>query len=120
MVTTNDVVKQMEARVGQNGSYYWKKYGLKKGTAWCAASVSASFADAGAKDKFYGGKPVFYVPYAQQWLKKNCKHNMVNSLHLSHRFTNCEYSAVCFHCCQNLVSMSTAAAQKYEERVWKK
>ena len=53
-------------------------------------------------------------------LKKNCKHNMVNSLHLSHRFTNCEYSAVCFHCCQNLVSMSTDAAQKYEERVWKK
>lgn len=73
-VTINDVVAQLEKHLGENGSYYWKKYGLAKGTAYCAASVSASFADAGAKSYFYGGKPVFYVPYAQQWLKKNAKH----------------------------------------------
>ena len=73
-VTASQVVSQLEKHLVQNGSYYWKKYGLKKGTAWCAASVSASFDDAGAKDKFYGGKPVFYVTYAQHWLQKNCKH----------------------------------------------
>ena len=53
-------------------------------------------------------------------LKKNCKHSMVNSLHLSHRFTSCEYFAVWFHCCHNFFSMSTDAAQTHEERVWKK
>lgn len=73
-VTINDVVKQLESHMGENGSYYWKKYGLSRGTAYCAAAVSASFADAGAKKYFYNGKPVFYVPYAQQWLKKNAKH----------------------------------------------
>lgn len=73
-VTINDVVKQLEKHLGENGAYYWKKYGLSRGTPYCAASVSASFADAGAKKYFYGGKPVFYVPYAQQWLKKNAKH----------------------------------------------
>lgn len=73
-VTINDVVKQLEKHLGENGSYYWKKYGLSRGTAYCVASVSASFADAGAKKYFYDGKPVFYVPYAQQWLKKNAKH----------------------------------------------
>lgn len=73
-VTLSDVVAQLEKHLGQGGSYYWKKYGLSKGTAYCAASVSASFADAGAKKYFYDGKPVFYVPYAQQWLKKHAKH----------------------------------------------
>ena len=73
-VTASQVVAQLEKHLGQNGSYYWNKYNLPRGTAYCAASVSASFADAGAKDKFYDGKPVFYVPYAQQWLKKHCKH----------------------------------------------
>lgn len=74
MATINDVVKQLESHLGESGAYYWKKYGLARGTAYCAAAVSASFADAGAKKYFYDGKPVFYVPYAQQWLKKNCKH----------------------------------------------
>lgn len=73
-VTINDVVKQLEKHLGEGGSYYWKKYGLSRGTAYCAAAVSGSFADAGAKKYFYDGKPVFYVPYAQQWLKKNAKH----------------------------------------------
>ena len=73
-VTLNDVVKQLEKHLGEGGSYYWKKYGLSKGTAYCAAAVSASFADAGAKKYLYDGKPVFYVPYLQQWLKKHAKH----------------------------------------------
>lgn len=73
-VTIEDVVAQMNKHLGEGGSYYWKKYGLSRGTAFCAAGVSASFADASAKKYFYGGKPVFYVPYAQQWLKKNAKH----------------------------------------------
>ena len=73
-VTASDVVKQLEKHLGQNGSYYWKKYGLAKGTPYCCAAVSASFADAGAKKYFYDGKPVFYVPYAQEWLHKNAKH----------------------------------------------
>ena len=73
-VTAKDVVKQLKKHLGENGSYYWKKYGLASGTPWCCAAVSASFADAGAKKYFYDGKPVFYVPYAQEWLHKNAKH----------------------------------------------
>ena len=72
--TAKSVVKQMKKHLDEGGSYYWKKYGLAKGTPYCCAAVSASFADAGAKKYFYDGKPVFYVPYAQQWLKKNAKH----------------------------------------------
>ena len=61
----------MESRLGQGGSHVWSFYGLKSGTAWCAAEISYTFNKVGAKAKWYGGKPVFYVPWAQEWMAKN-------------------------------------------------
>ena len=74
IVTASDVVKQLEKHLGKTGKYYWNKYGLSKGTPYCAAAVSASFADAGAKGFFCDGKAQFYVPTIQQWLHKHAKH----------------------------------------------
>jgi peptidoglycan hydrolase-like protein with peptidoglycan-binding domain len=73
-VIASDVVTQLEKHLGQSGKYYWKKYGLASGTPYCAAAVSASFADVGAKKYFCDGKAQFYVPTIQQWLHKNAKH----------------------------------------------
>ena len=68
------VIKKATALLGKTGTTVWNYYGLARGTAWCAAFVSYVMNKAGAKALFYGGKPVFYVPYAQQWLAKNCTH----------------------------------------------
>lgn len=73
-VTGSKVIKTAGKYLGKGGSFVWKYYGLSTGTAWCAAFVSYVMNKAGAKSLFYDGKPVFYVPYAQQWLKKHCKH----------------------------------------------
>lgn len=73
-VTGSKIINLAEKYLGKGGSFVWKYYGLARGTAWCAAFVSYVMAKTGAKNLFYGGKPVFYVPYAQQWLNKNCKH----------------------------------------------
>lgn len=73
-VTGSKVIKTAEKYLGKGGTFVWNYYGLAKGTAWCAAFVSYVMNKAGAKSLFYDGKPVFYVPYAQQWLKKHCTH----------------------------------------------
>lgn len=73
-VTGSKVIKTAEKYLGKGGTFVWNYYGLAKNTAWCAAFVSYVMNKAGAKSLFYDGKPVFYVPYAQQWLKKNCTH----------------------------------------------
>ena len=73
-VTGSKIINLAEKYLGRGGSFVWKYYGLARGTAWCAAFVSYVMTKAGAKKLFYGGRPVFYVPYAQQWLKTNCKH----------------------------------------------
>lgn len=73
-VTGATVISKATAMLGKGGTTVWNYYGLAKGIAWCAAFVSYIMAKAGAKNLFYGGKSVFYVPYAQQWLKKNCTH----------------------------------------------
>ena len=69
--TAQDYISNMESRLGQGGSHVWSFYGLKSGTAWCAAEISYTFNKIGAKAKWYGGKPVFYVPWAQEWMAKN-------------------------------------------------
>lgn len=73
-VTGATVVSKATAMLGKTGTTVWNYYGLAKGTAWCVGFVSYVMAKAGAKSLFYGGKPVFYVPYAQNWLAKNCTH----------------------------------------------
>lgn len=74
-VTGADVIKVMEKNLGRRGNFVWNYYKqLPTGSAWCAGCVSYAMDKAGAKNLLYGGKPVFYVPYLQQWLKKNCTH----------------------------------------------
>jgi hypothetical protein len=63
----------MSSRLGWNGRHVWNYYGLASGTAWCAGEISYTFAKMGQKGMWYGGKPVFYVPYAQEWMAKNYK-----------------------------------------------
>lgn len=71
--TAQDFVANMESRLGQGGKHVWDFYGLASGTSWCVGEVSFTFNKIGAKAKWYGGKPVFYVPYAQVWMAKNWK-----------------------------------------------
>ena len=71
--TATAYINNMASRLGYNGSHCWSFYGLARGTAWCAAEISYTFNKIGAKAKWYGGKPVFYVPYAQVWMEKNYK-----------------------------------------------
>lgn len=71
--TAEAIIANIESRLGQGGAHVWNFYGLARGTAWCAGEVSYTFNKTGNKSKWYGGKPVFYVPYAQQWMAKNYK-----------------------------------------------
>ena len=71
--TADNFIKNMSSRLGWNGRHVWSYYGLASGTAWCAGEISYTFAKMGQKGMWYGGKPVFYVPYAQEWMAKNYK-----------------------------------------------
>lgn len=71
--TANAFIANFESRLNLTGSHVWSHYRLARGTAWCAAEISYTFEMIGAKAKWYGGKPVFYVPWAQQWMAKNWK-----------------------------------------------
>ena len=73
-VKGSSVISKATSFLGKSGTTFWNFYGLAKGTAWCVAFVSYVMNKAGAKSLFYGGNPVFYVPYAQAWLAKNCTH----------------------------------------------
>lgn len=70
-LTPEAIIANIESRLGQSGSHVWSFYGLKSGTPWCSGEVSYTFNKTGNKAKWYGGKPVFYVPYAQEWMAKN-------------------------------------------------
>lgn len=69
--TANDFIANIESRLGWNGEHCWDFYRLASGTPWCAAEISLTFKEIGAKKMWYGGKPVYYVPYAQEWMAKN-------------------------------------------------
>lgn len=71
--TADAYIGNMASRLGEGGTHVWSFYGLAKGTPWCAAEISYTFNRIGAKSKWYGGKPVFYVPYAQEWMAKHYK-----------------------------------------------
>lgn len=69
--TADAYIGNMASRLGKGGTHVWDFYGLAQGTPWCAAEISYTFNKIGAKSKWYGGKPVFYVPYAQEWMAKH-------------------------------------------------
>ena len=71
--TKTNYVENVESRKGWNGQHIWSFYKLVHGTPWCAGEVSYTFNKIGRKNKFYGGNPVFYVPYAQEWMARNYK-----------------------------------------------
>lgn len=73
-VTGDKIVSKALKYLGSGGGKFWKDYGLPTGTAWCCAFVWDIFRMCGASKLFYGGEKTAYVPTAQQWLKKNCKH----------------------------------------------
>lgn len=69
--TAEAIIANIESRLGEGGSHVWKFYGLATGTSWCVAEVSYTFNKTGNRTRWYGGKPVFYVPYAQEWMAKH-------------------------------------------------
>lgn len=71
--TANAFISNMSSRLGKGGAHVWNFYKLPRGTAWCAGEISYTFRQIGAKSKWYGGNPVFYVPYAQEWMAKHWK-----------------------------------------------
>ena len=71
--TADNFIRNMSSRLGWSGQHVWNYYGLRSGTAWCAGEISYTFAKIGHKGMWYGGKSVFYVPYAQEWMAKNYK-----------------------------------------------
>lgn len=71
--TADAIIANIESRRGYSGRHVWDYYGLVSGTAWCVGEVCYTFAKTGNKRRIFGGKPVFYVPWAQEWLAKNYK-----------------------------------------------
>lgn len=69
--TADDFIKNMISRLGWDGSHVWSFYGLARGTAWCDGEISYTFNKIGARKKWCGGKPSFYVPDAQRWMAAN-------------------------------------------------
>lgn len=69
--TAEAIIANIESRLGEGGSHVWKFYGLAAGTSWCVAEVSFTFNKTGNRTRWYGGKPVFYVPWAQEWMAKH-------------------------------------------------
>lgn len=69
--TPDAIIANITSRLGDSGTHVWKYYGLATGAPWCSGEVSYTFAKTGNKAKWYGGKPVFYVPYAQEWMAKH-------------------------------------------------
>ena len=73
-VTGQKIVNKALKYLGSSGKKTWKDYGLPTGTAWCCAFVWDIFRMCGSSKLFCDGQKTAYVPTAQQWLKKNCKH----------------------------------------------
>lgn len=69
--TADAIIANIESRLGDSGQHVWSFYKLAKGAPWCAGEVSYTFNKTGNAARWYGGKPVFYVPYAQEWMAKH-------------------------------------------------
>lgn len=69
--TADAIIANIESRLGDRGSHVWNFYKMAYGAPWCAGEVSYTFNKTGNKAEWYGGKPVFYVPYAQEWMAKH-------------------------------------------------
>lgn len=71
--TADAIIANIESRLGQGGKHVWDFYKMATGAPWCAGEVSYTFNKTGNKAKWYGGKAVLYVPWAQEWMAKNWK-----------------------------------------------
>lgn len=69
--TADAIIANIESRLGDSGQHVWSFYKLAKGAPWCVGEVSYTFNKTGNAARWYGGKPVFYVPYAQEWMAKH-------------------------------------------------
>jgi hypothetical protein len=73
MATGKDVIKVARSYLGDGGSRFWSAYGCGA-VDWCAIFVWYVMHKAGAGDLYLDGEKTAWVPTAQQWLSKNCKH----------------------------------------------
>ena len=69
--TADAIIANIESRLGDGGGHVWNFYKMAYGAPWCSGEVSYTFNKTGNKARWYGGKPVFYVPYAQEWMAKH-------------------------------------------------
>jgi len=67
-------VEKAKTYLGKGGSFIWSYFGLARGTAWCVAFGTYIFWKLGWKKHWYDGKPVFYVPYIEEWLHAHAQH----------------------------------------------
>lgn len=69
--TADAIIANIESRLGDSGRHVWDFYKMATGAPWCVGEVSYTFNKTGNKSKWYGGKAVFYVPWAQEWMAKH-------------------------------------------------
>lgn len=69
--TSDAIIANIESRLGDGGDHVWHFYKMAYGAPWCSGEVSYTFNKTGNKARWYGGRPVFYVPYAQEWMAKH-------------------------------------------------
>lgn len=73
MATGKEVIKIARSYLGDGGSRFWSAYGCGA-VNWCAIFVWYVMHKAGAGDLYLDGEKTAWVPTAQQWLSKHCKH----------------------------------------------
>lgn len=73
MTTAKKVVDTAAKYIGDDGTKFWKDYGLPRGSDWCCAFLWDIFRMSGAAKLFFSGKKTAYVPTIQKWLKVMCK-----------------------------------------------
>lgn len=69
--TADEIIANIESRLGDSGAHVWSFYRLASGTPWCSGEVSYTFDKTGNRARIFDGKPVFYVPTAQIWMAEH-------------------------------------------------
>lgn len=73
MATGKEVIKIARSYLDDGGSRFWSAYGCGA-VDWCCIFVWYVMQKAGAGDLYLDGEKTAWVPTAQQWLSKHCKH----------------------------------------------
>lgn len=73
MATGKEVIKIARSYLGDGGSRFWSAYGCGAAN-WCCMFVWYVMREAGASKLFMNGEKTAWVPTAQEWLSKHCKH----------------------------------------------